>query len=169
MNRENSKIVRRGKNLSDDAIAQIVRILDEWSGKLTWETLIDAIVKRLYYRYTRQALHKHERIRNAYKLKKEVVSKCNSSKLTNTAEIDQVEARIARLESENQRLETENQRLLEQFVIWAYNAHSRGLTKDFLSQPLPRVSREQTLPSLKLKKTQKKAAITNPDWDSKQV
>lgn len=55
-------------------------------------------------------------------------------------------ARIARLEAENQRLEAESQRLLEQFVVWAYNAHTRGLDKEFLSQPLPRVNRGQTVP-----------------------
>jgi hypothetical protein len=42
-------------------------------------------------------------------------------------------------------LEEENRRLLEQFVIWAYNAHTRGLDKEFLSQSLPHVDRGQTL------------------------
>lgn len=41
-------MVRRGKNLTDDAIEQIVRLLDGWEGKLTWEALIDAIVTRLH-------------------------------------------------------------------------------------------------------------------------
>lgn len=30
-----------------------------------------------------------------------------------------------------------NEVLLEQFVRWAYNAGTRGLTEDFLNQPLP--------------------------------
>ena len=61
---------RRSKNLGDAEIQQIVEILDGWSGKLTWDLLIDAIELRLCYRYTRQALHKHERIRQAFELKK---------------------------------------------------------------------------------------------------
>ena len=61
--------------------------------------------------------------------------------------------RMARLEAENQRLEAENQRLLEQFVTWAYNAHTRGITKEFLNQPLPRVNRGQTRPTSAVKKT----------------
>lgn len=31
--------------------------------------------------------------------------------------------------------------LLEQFVRWAYNAASRGLTEDFLNRPLPPTNR----------------------------
>lgn len=147
MARQNKKpVVRRGKNLTDDAIEQIVRILDGWSGKLTWEGLIEAVVARLHCRYTRQALHKHERIRVAYTLRKGTPDRDESVVSRDVQPMDETTARIVRLEIENQRLEAENQRLLEQFVVWAYNAHSRGLSKEFLSQPLPRVNRERTLP-----------------------
>lgn len=146
-------MVRRGKNLTDDAIEQIVRILDGWEGKLTWELLIDVLVTRLHCEYTRQALHKHERIRAAYTLRKgslrghrDVTVSRGSGALADAM------GRIARLEAENQRLEAENQRLLEQFVVWAYNAHTRGLDKKFLSQPLPRVNRGQTAPPKLAKK-----------------
>ena len=150
-------VVRRGKNLTDDAIEQIVQILDAWTGKLTWEALIEAIVPRLYCRYTRQALHKHERIRAAYALRKETLGgQKESDKTYGSAQLADAMARIARLEAENRRLAEENERLLEQFVVWAYNAHTRGLDKNFLSQPLPRVDREQTHPSAKLTSSGKK-------------
>ncbi len=146
-------MVRRGKNLTDDAIEQIVRLLDGWNGKLTWEALIDAIVARLHCRYTRQALHKHERIRAAYAQRKESLGGQKDAAVSRgSGPLADAIARIARLEAENQRLEAENQRLLEQFVVWAYNAHTRGLDKEFLSQPLPRVNRDQTEPP-KLAKT----------------
>ncbi|MHC2996343.1 hypothetical protein OA56_02870 [Tepidiphilus sp. HLB4] len=137
---------RRGKNLTDEAIEQIVRILDGWSGKLTWEALIDAILLRLHCRYTRQALYKHERIRAAYALRKASLRGASGDDAhPGSGPLADAMARIARLEAENKRLEYENQRLLEQFVVWAYNAHTRGLDKDFLSQPLPAVNRGQTL------------------------
>lgn len=146
MNAQRKKpVVRRGKNLTDDAIEQIVRLLDGWEGKLTWEALIDAIVTRLHCRYTRQALHKHERIRAAYALRKESLGGQKDAAVSGrSGPLADAMARIARLEAENQRLEAENQRLLEQFVVWAYNAHTRGLDKEFLTQPLPRVNRGQT-------------------------
>lgn len=140
-------MVRRGKNLTDDAIEQIVRILDGWEGKLTWELLIDVIVTRLHCKYTRQALHKHERIRAAYALRKASLGGQKDVAVSRgSGPLADAMARIARLEAENQRLEAESQRLLEQFVVWAYNAHTRGLDKEFLSQPLPRVNRGQTVP-----------------------
>ena len=146
MPRQNKKpVIRRGKNLTDEAIEQIVRILDGWSGKLTWQALIDAITVRLHCRYTRQALDKHERIKMAYALRKDAVSESRGDGLPRgSGPLGDAKARIARLEAENQRLEAENQRLLEQFVVWAYNAHTRGLSKEFLSQSLPRVNRDQT-------------------------
>ncbi|MCG9065464.1 hypothetical protein LH425_10495 [Laribacter hongkongensis] len=151
-------VVRRGKNLTDDAIEQIVRLLDGWQGKLTWEALIDAIVTRLHCKYTRQALHKHERIRVAYAMRKQTLGKGQQATVQSASGLpaDAI-VKIARLEAENQRLEAENQRLLEQFVVWAYNAHTRGLDKEFLSQPLPRVNRDQSdLPKLAKKATGKR-------------
>ncbi|MDA8258991.1 MAG: hypothetical protein M0Z99_25715 [Betaproteobacteria bacterium] len=142
-------VKHRGKNLTDDAIEQVVRVIDSWSDKpLTWDALIDALVARLHYRYTRQALHKHERIKAAYTQRKTALAGADSPP-RGSGQMVEATARIERLEAENQRLEAENQRLLEQFVTWAYNAHSRGLTKEFLSQPLPRVNRDQTLASAK--------------------
>lgn len=150
-------VVRRGKNLTDDAIEQIVRLLDGWEGKLTWEALIDAIVTRLHCKYTRQALHKHERIRMAYALRKESLGGQKQPTVRRgSGQLTDAMVRIDHLEAENQRLEAENQRLLEQFVVWAYNAHTRGLDKEFLSQPLPRVNRDQTLPLKLAKKTVEK-------------
>ena len=139
-------LARRGKNLTDDAIEQIVRLLDGWEGKLTWDALIDAIGTRLHCRYTRQALHKHQRIRAAFALRKESLGGQKETTVwRGSPQLTDAMVRIARLEAENQRLEAENYRLLEQFVVWAYNAHTRGLDKEFLSQPLPRVNRDQTV------------------------
>jgi hypothetical protein len=52
--------------------------------------------------------------------------------------------RIARLTVENERLKKENSALLEQFVVWQYNAHVRGLNDIDLNQPLLEVDRGNT-------------------------
>lgn len=137
----------RGKNLDDDAIALIVGVLDGWSGKLTWDLLIDAIQKRLRVRYTRQALDKRARIKIAYQVTKARISKINTSKYRrklSAAELDALIQRTNRLEAENVRLRVENERLLEQYVTWAYNAYLKGLTKEYLNTPLAGVDREIT-------------------------
>jgi hypothetical protein len=135
----------RTRNLEDDDIADIVALLDGWSGKLSWELLIEAIERRKHARYTRQALHRHERIGQAFSLRKAALSEGEGTTArASSPELQMALDRITRLEAANARLTAENQRLLEQFVCWAYNAHTRGLDHAFLSRPLPAVNRDQT-------------------------
>ncbi|ENB4188420.1 TPA: hypothetical protein ACXIGC_001405 [Stenotrophomonas maltophilia] len=129
----------RAKNLSDSDVAKIVGILDGWSGRLTWEGLLDAVEKHLYARYTRQALHKHTRIQAAFEQRKLALANGDRRQRSfeNLPEMQVAMDRIARLEGELARLEAENARLLEQFVRWAYNASVRGLDDVYLNSPLP--------------------------------
>lgn len=138
--------MNRARNLRDEDVAKIVEVLDGWSGKLTWQKLIDAIEKRLYATYTRQALHKHVRIKDAFGRRKEVLANGGNSqrKTASTPELQLALDRIDRLTGENQRLQAENSLLLEQFVRWAYNAHTRNLDDVFLNRPLPVIDRRQT-------------------------
>lgn len=136
----------RAKNIDDRAIEQIVQILDGWSGKLTWEALIDQISIRLRTMYTRQALHNHVRIKEAFASRKKVLSGGNFKEIkAESPELQHALQHIARLEAENERLKSENNSLLEQFVRWAYNASTRALDQNFLNQPLPKVHREPSI------------------------
>lgn len=140
---------QRAKNLTDADIEVIVGILDGWSDKLSWDELIDAITSRLKAKYTRQALNQHERIKQTFRLAKERLSGVERPRGKGLSGLNAVETqafmeRFKKLEGENARLRLENERLLEQFVVWAYNAHTRGLDREFLSRPLPRVDRDQT-------------------------
>jgi hypothetical protein len=49
-----------------------------------------------------------------------------------------------RLEAKLERLERENAHLMEKFVRWAYNAHQKGLTEQYLDTPLGIIDREPT-------------------------
>ena len=136
---------KRSKNLGDAEVKQIVEILDGWADKLSWELLIDAIELRMFNRYSRQALYKHERIRHAFELRKnELSGGVKDVKRVASPQLQLALERIARLDAENRRLEAENNNLLEQFARWAYNAHTRGLDHDFLNRALPSVNRGQT-------------------------
>ena len=138
-------IAKRSKNLNDKLIREIVEILDGWSDELTWDRLVEAVDRRLGQRYTRQTLHKHERIRQAFAIKKSALGNEKGKERKSDDPVLQMTLdRLTRLEAENQRLKRENSTLLEQFVRWTYNAGVKGLTLDLLNQPLPAVRRGQT-------------------------
>lgn len=141
--------IQRAPNLTDDSIRHIVGILDGWTGTLTWDALIEAIAEKRFTTYTRQALHKHERISSAFKQRKDAISEDRSQgvRTVESPELQLALDRIDRLQAVNQRLEAENLRLLEQFMTWAYNANARGLDETFLSQAIPKVSRDSSKPS----------------------
>lgn len=137
---------KRSKNIDDKIVGEIVEILDKWGPeKLTWDSLADAVALNCFRKYTRQALCGYERIRNAFDLVKEKQRDGAHGVQKNMPyRLRMAYDRISRLETENRRLETENNALLLQFVIWAYNAYTRGLDENFLNRPLPKVNRGQT-------------------------
>lgn len=132
------------KHLTDTKIAAIVEIIDGWTGKLTWQTLLDKIEPK-YGRYSRQALDKHTRIKEAFSEKKKYLRDGGAGSNSHLSEHDKKSLeRIERLEAENRRLRFENNRLLEQFIRWQYNASAKGLDAAQLNAALPEVDRERT-------------------------
>lgn len=143
---------QRSRNLSPEDVELIVGLLDGWSGTLTWTGLIECVERRLYFRYTRQALHAHQRIRDAFGLCKERLARGPRKKGVKhvSQEMRLLIERLARRDAEVERLKAENQRLMEQFVVWLYNAQIRGLGQAELGRPLPRVDRGQTKTELRV-------------------
>ncbi len=129
------------KHLTESDVEKIISLLDGWQGKLTWERLCDASFKVVGKRPTRQSLHSHTKIKQAFSDKKKRIR--NGVQETKVP-VSLVVAgqRILRLQEENARLKSENSRLLEKFLIWQYNAYRHGLTKDKLNAPLPVIDRE---------------------------
>jgi hypothetical protein len=125
------------KHLTDRDIEAVVKILDGWQGKLSWELLCEACVSRIGIKPSRQTLWKVVRIQDAFEQCKKRIKE-GEPKVTLPLSLKIAADTIARLERENQRLERENTRLLEQFVVWQYNAYAAGRTKFDLSRPLPK-------------------------------
>ena len=128
------------KHLTDEDIKNIVEFLDEWdlTVRLTWDKLCNALNESLGLNYTRQTLQKYTRTKDTYKSVKEHTSgKVPRKKKALPSSLAVGAAKIEKLERENQRLNKENDRLLEQFIVWQYNAHIHGMKLDQLNQPLP--------------------------------
>lgn len=137
-------MTRRSPNLTPERVDAILEIIRGWDGRLTWPALIEAVAAKFRATYTRQALYKQERIRVAYETYRENTSESggdNAASRPVSAAHQASMDRIARLEQENAELKKREALLLEQFVRWAYNASTRGLTEDFLNQSLPAANR----------------------------
>jgi hypothetical protein len=132
------------RHLSDGNIKAICEMLDGWRGPLTWETLVVGVEGLLGQRYTRQALNKHERIRNAYSVRKALAREEAGGPVRGSVEHQVYQERITRLEGELARLRAENGRLLEQFAVWTYNAAIHGLDIQDLNRPMPNTDRDRT-------------------------
>jgi hypothetical protein len=129
---------RRAPTLTPERIQRITAIIGEWSGKLSWDLLCDAIERNTGSRYTRQALDKHLQIREAYRaFRGAPVPAKDERKLSPT------EQKILRLEQQVRTQDAIISAIREKFVRWAYNAHTRRLTEDFLDQPLPAINRSE--------------------------
>jgi len=128
-------------NRDVEAILNIIHAHDD--EKLTWDGICEACEAVVGKKPTRQSLSANDAIKEAYKAKKASLkikgpSKPKPSSLTAAAD------RIARLQSENETLKNKNDALLEQFVLWQYNAYKYGMKEHQLNEPLPRIDRERT-------------------------
>lgn len=133
----------RSRHLKDSDIEAIVELLDGWDGNVTWKALCDACGPAIGFKPTRQTLNKFSRVVGAYKLAKER-AKEGVKGLTIPPTLAMAAQRIDRLTREVERLERENTALLEQFVVWQYNAFSHGLSQEDLNKGLYKIDRGQT-------------------------
>lgn len=131
------------KHLTATDIKKILGVIDGWSEKLAWDALCDELVNVIGTRPTRQTLSSHLNIKEAFLHKKSRL-KTGAPELKPPQSLRIAAQRIKRLEDENARLQNENLRLLEQFVVWQYNAYSHGLTMEKLCNPLPEIDRESS-------------------------
>jgi hypothetical protein len=134
-------MIRHSPNLTPDRVDSIIEIIRAWDGRLTWPALIKAVAGKMRATYTRQALYNQERIRVAYETYRATSNASGIDGRPVPAALKASMERVQRLELENAELRKREALLLEQFVRWAYNAASRGLSEDFLNQPLPPTNR----------------------------
>jgi hypothetical protein len=129
------------RRLTDADIALAVRLLDGWTGKLTWERYIALLATELNgARYTKAGLRKQPRILNAWQMAKQrLEGSLEAAGVTSNgdAAIVQLRQMVQRLRNENARLEKENQDLLERFQRWSHNAAiDKGMTPEQLDREI---------------------------------
>ncbi|WP_165720911.1 hypothetical protein [Bordetella trematum] len=136
----------RAPDLTDERIATVLELLDEWRGKLTWELLLDAVEKKTGHRYSRFTFAEYPEIANAFTFKKNTL-RGSLSRERSAPKDEQIRAALSQVDRYRQkaeRLQAENQLLVEQFVTWAINAERKGVTIDMLNAPLPKPNRDRS-------------------------
>lgn len=123
--------------LTDRKIEKVVQVLDGWSGKLTWAHLLAILEVDLGHKYSKVAMLKKRRIRDAWDLAKKRTRTKSEGVGHGDVAMGVARKRIDQLEAEAARLKRENNVLLEQFKRWAHNAALHGMTPRELDRPLP--------------------------------
>jgi hypothetical protein len=132
------------KHLTKADTEAIINIIDGWSDyKMTWDEICDAAQRVVGKKPTRQSLNANKAIKAAYISKKGILRNETVQEPLVTNVRVAVE-RIKSLESKVLRLEEQNRALMEQFVVWQYNAYKHGLAEHQLNEPLPRIDRDRT-------------------------
>ncbi|MFO1387969.1 hypothetical protein [Cellvibrio sp.] len=124
--------------LNDKNIEKAVELLDGWTGKLTWERYLAILATQINHKYTKAAMLRHARIKDAWDHAKNRLQSTPQEGGYGNAALKQAKDRIHELEERTARLKRENDKLLEQFVRWANNAIRKGLSLEDLDQQTPR-------------------------------
>lgn len=139
----------RARIIDENVIEVVLHVLANWSGKLTWDLLIDKIKLGIGVEYTRQALANHEEISREFALRKRSLQLEAGRPEPTDSRIGELQKTIDRLQAENEQLSLENNNYRALFYAWTHNAKKLGLNEHMLSNPLPptmRVSTEDKKP-----------------------
>jgi hypothetical protein len=132
------------KHLTPNDVEAILSIIYAWKEeKLTWDGICEASKPVIGKNPTRQSLNSNKLIKDAYSSKKSTI-KLHGPSTPKSSSQTIAGDRIARQQSEIENLKRKNALLLEQFVIWQYNAYKYGMKEHQLNEPLPRIDRERT-------------------------
>ncbi len=138
----------RPKLINADDIPKIEKILNKWSGKLTWDLFADAVAKALGRpSVSKFTLMNYEPLKQAYdrrkdRLRDEKVQVVQSGDVSIDALMDE----IAKLRNQIADLEAEKAQLkdnyIEMFRRWQYNlSQMPNVDLSKLDQPLPKTDR----------------------------
>jgi len=129
--------------VDEDTKRSIIKIIDSWKGKLTWETLCQKVSRELQFEkvISRHTLLSYDEIKLAFSSKKVQLKESPVHKFgTGDTALQKAYERIQTLEAANQRLEKEIAATREQFVRWQHNLYRMGVDMEqvskFINRPL---------------------------------
>ncbi|MCB4363314.1 hypothetical protein KIH07_06175 [Hydrogenophaga taeniospiralis] len=136
----------RAPDLTQEVLQQVLDTLDGWTGKLTWDLLLEAVHRLTGHWYSRFTFADYPEIANAFSFRKESLRGA-VPRTRGEPKDERLRAalkQIERLQARADRLQVENDLLVEQFVTWAINAERKGVTLDMLNATLPKPERDHS-------------------------
>lgn len=142
------------KHLTKTDIQAVLDTINSWKeAPFTWDAICGAVEPFVGKRPTRQSLNSIALVKLAYSKRKQAITKEEVKSLSpSPSSMSVAQARLKKLDTENRMLAARNQQLLEQFVVWQYNATKFGMTLHQLNAALPRIDRERSNPKNSTKK-----------------
>ena len=135
---------RERRNLTTADVSKIVDLIRSWpESRITWPLLVEHVATYVGYRWTRQALEKHEAVKGAYQAAREGRRPASHATTRDPAEVVW-QRRAEALQQEVERLKRELTAYEERFIRYEYNAHAHGISPAELGKPLPPIDRGRT-------------------------
>lgn len=131
---------KRRVRITEQFAADICELILEWRGPLTWGRVVEEVERVCGQRWTRQALHKHDRIQQAYQDKRKTLKTRAPVAEGDIARMILLE-KIERQESEIRNLLKCVHAYDELFIRYQANAHRLSIAPAELEKPLPPVER----------------------------
>jgi len=121
------------KHLIEKDIGNVVRLLTQWEGKLTWNKLVDKYHYECGIKTTRQTLADHEKIKTAY----DAIKKHDPKAVPQSPTLAMAQKTIEKQKKLIDISEKNIARYEEQFSRWLYNAKQSNVTIERLNKAVP--------------------------------
>lgn len=113
------------KIVTKESIDQLLAILNNWQGPLTWELYCESVTRKLGLKtvVTKQTLMRYETIKQAFADRKSFLRTAKSAEESTDQTIATLQLQVTNLAEQVRRLSSENEKYKEKFVRWLNNIY----------------------------------------------
>lgn len=127
------------KIVTTESLDQLLAILNNWNGPLTWELYCECVARKLALKtvVTKQTLMRYQTIKNAFADRKDFLRGAKATVETKDETIAALQLQIKNLSENVRRLSKENDLYREKFVRWQKNIYQYCQEFDLLTLEKP--------------------------------
>jgi len=127
------------KVVTEGSIDQLLAILNNWQGHLTWELYCESVSSKLNLKtvVTKQTLLRYEIIKRTFAERKAFLREAKSSTESSDQTIEALQLQVRNLVEQVRRLTKENEAYKEKFVRWLNVIHQYAPTFNMSKLDVP--------------------------------